>query len=104
MLNAITPKLLVVAVIGWETFVPPRPTLKGPAAAMDRDVTCWVPGYMDGVEKAHLVPEGERLWFVSNRMDNVQSTLVKDDNPIVTLLCTCIADDKRKKKLQLLRQ
>jgi hypothetical protein len=24
---------------------------------------------MDGVEKAHLVPEGERLWFVSNKMD-----------------------------------
>ncbi len=40
-------------------FVPPRPTLKGPAAAMDRDITCRVSGYMDGVEKAHLVPEGE---------------------------------------------
>ena len=50
-------------------FAPPRPTLKGPAAAMDRDITCRVSGYMDGVEKAHLVPEGERLWFVSNKMD-----------------------------------
>jgi hypothetical protein len=58
----------------WENlwlleFVPPRPTLKGPAAAMDRDITCRVSGYMDGVEKANLVPEGERFWFVSNKMD-----------------------------------
>jgi hypothetical protein len=50
-------------------FDPPRPTLKGPAAAMDRDITCRVSGYMDAVENAHLVPVGERFWFVSNRMD-----------------------------------
>jgi hypothetical protein len=50
-------------------FDPPRPTLKGPAAAMDRDITCRVSGYMDAVENAHLVQVGERFWFVSNRMD-----------------------------------
>ncbi len=50
-------------------FVPPNPTLKGPAAAMRRDITCRLSGYMDGVEKAHLVPEAEMLWFVSNQMD-----------------------------------
>ena len=45
------------------------PTAKGPAAAMERDITCRVTGHMNAVEKAHLVPEGERLWFVSNKMD-----------------------------------
>jgi hypothetical protein len=50
-------------------FVLPRPILKGLAAAMNRDITCRVSGYMDVLEKAHLVPEDERHWFVSNRMD-----------------------------------
>jgi len=50
-------------------FVTPRPVLKGPAAAMDRDVTCRISGYMDAVDNAHLVPQSERLWFVSNRME-----------------------------------
>ncbi|KAK3367396.1 hypothetical protein B0T24DRAFT_635758 [Lasiosphaeria ovina] len=71
-------------------FAPPRPTLKGPAAAMDRDITCRVSGYMDGVEKAHLVPEGERLWFVSNRMDRycrrpLEVSAINDDKNILVL-------------------
>ncbi|POR32602.1 Uncharacterized protein TPAR_07172 [Tolypocladium paradoxum] len=71
-------------------FVPPRPTLKGPAAAMDRDITCRVSGYMDAVEKAHLVPEGERLWFVSNRMDRycrrpLEVSAISDDKNILIL-------------------
>ncbi|KAK0712180.1 hypothetical protein B0T21DRAFT_297413 [Apiosordaria backusii] len=49
-------------------LAPPRPTVMGPAAALSRDITCRVSGYMDAVENAHLVPVGERLWFISNGM------------------------------------
>ncbi|KAK4233616.1 hypothetical protein C8A03DRAFT_47881 [Achaetomium macrosporum] len=71
-------------------FVLPRPTVKGPAAAMERDITCRVSGYMDAVEKAHLVPEGERLWFLSNRMDRycrrpLEVSAINDDKNILIL-------------------
>ncbi|AEO62005.1 hypothetical protein MYCTH_2312885 [Thermothelomyces thermophilus ATCC 42464] len=71
-------------------FILPRPTLKGPAAAMDRDITCRISGYMDAVEKAHLVPEGERLWFVSNKLDRycrrpLEVAAINDDKNMLIL-------------------
>jgi hypothetical protein len=67
-------------------FVPPHPTLKGPLAAMERDITCRVSGYMDGVKKAHLVPEGERLWFISNKMDRYFTISLYFFTPLQTSL------------------
>ncbi|KAH6628869.1 hypothetical protein F5144DRAFT_494826 [Chaetomium tenue] len=71
-------------------FVLPHPTLKGPAAAMGRDITCRLSGYMDAVENAHLVPHAERLWFVSNRMDRycrrpLEVAAINDDKNILAL-------------------
>ncbi|OAA66551.1 hypothetical protein SPI_01127 [Niveomyces insectorum RCEF 264] len=63
-------------------FTPPRPTLKGPAAAMDRDITCRVTGHMNAVEKAHLVPEGERLWYCRRPLE---VSAINDDKNILVL-------------------
>ncbi|KAK3682857.1 hypothetical protein B0T22DRAFT_472135 [Podospora appendiculata] len=57
---------------------------------MDRDITCRLFGYMDAVENAHLVPVGERLWFVSNRMDKhcqrpPEVSAISDDKKILIL-------------------
>lgn len=70
--------------------MPPRPTLKGGDAAMERDITCRVTGHMNAVEKAHLVPEGERLWFISNSMDRycrrpLEVSPINDDKNIIVL-------------------
>ncbi|KAI0153301.1 hypothetical protein GGR57DRAFT_150677 [Xylariaceae sp. FL1272] len=78
------------AQLGLPEFIPSRPTLKGPAVAMDRDITCRVTGYMDAVEKAHLVPTGEWLWFVSNRMDRycrrpLEVSAINDEKNILVL-------------------
>ncbi|KAK0701231.1 hypothetical protein B0H67DRAFT_524230 [Lasiosphaeris hirsuta] len=71
-------------------FIPPRPTLKGPAAALDRDMTCRVSEYMDALENAHLVPVKERLWFVSNGMDRycrrpLEISAINDDKNMLIL-------------------
>ncbi|KAK1749400.1 hypothetical protein QBC47DRAFT_355061 [Echria macrotheca] len=71
-------------------FVTPRPVLKGSAAAMDRDVTCRISGYMDAVDNAHLVPQSERLWFVSNRMERycrrpLEISAINDDKNLLLL-------------------
>ncbi|KAK0655297.1 hypothetical protein B0T16DRAFT_341490 [Cercophora newfieldiana] len=71
-------------------YVSPHPAVKGPAAAMLRDITCRVSGYTDAVEKAHLVPVGERFWFVWNKMDRYcrrpqQVSAINDDKNILIL-------------------
>jgi hypothetical protein len=60
------------------------------AAVRQRDITCRVTAFESGTEVAHLIPEHERQWFLSNSMDVWNTDLTLDPENLLRDLSNAV--------------
>lgn len=59
------------------------PQSNSTSAIRQRDVTCRITAFESGTEVAHLIPEHERQWFLSNSMTEWNSDLTLDPDNLL---------------------